>query len=550
MMRKLIIVLSAIIVLFVMVISLALWNANGNILDVITGQLEPGPETLQKDISVTGGQSQPAYNISVKVDLSKPISTVSKQYLSFAIDLSQVVGGKWWNPNASSTETGSGTVHAPIFDFNRKKLDVLASALAPAYLRIGGSESDKAYYDLSSNPGQPTAPPKGYQSVMTAKEWDDVNAFANRNGLQVTFTLNAGPSARKSDGSWDGSNAAELLAYSAQHRYPVAIWELGNELNIFWFVHGLKAQVPIVQYDKDLKAARTLVEQSEPDARFAGQGSAFWPVLGEPLSLFYGYMPDYLKQSGSLVDQVSWHYYPQQSRRGPIASRRAYPSRLLDPRNLDEVGYWADKIRNWRDLYAPGKPIWLAETGNAQFGGEPGLSDVYLSGLWWKDELGILARKGHAVVVRQTLSGMDYGMINDSDLSPRPDYWNSLMWKRLMGSQVYSVQVSGDNSNRLRAYAHASAADETKSVTVLTINIDPQRDATVSFPGFENNSYDVYQINAPDIFGGKVLLNNNQLALTSDNAVPEIHGESRQSQGIPTVTVHPLSYTFVTFPLR
>jgi heparanase len=548
--KSLIIVISVIIVLLVMVISLALWNANGSILDVITGQFEPEPKSLEKDISLKGGQSQSAYNTTVKVDLSKPVATVSKQYLSFAIDLSQVVGGKWWNPNASSTETGSGTVHAPIFDFNRKKLDVLASGLAPAYLSIGGSESDKAYYDLISNPGQPTAPPKGYQSVMTAKEWDDVNGFARRNGLQVTFTLNTGPSARKSDGSWDGTNAAGLLAYSAQHGYPIAVWGLGNELNIFWFVHGLKAQVPIAQYDKDLKAARALVKQYEPEARFAGQGSAFWPVLGEPLSLFYGYMPYYLKQSGSLTDHVSWHYYPQQSRRGPIASRRAYPSRLLDPKNLDEAGYWADKVRNWRDLYAPGKPIWLAETGNAQFGGEPGLSDVYLSGLWWMDELGILARKGHEVVVRQTLSGMDYGMINDGDLNPRPDYWNSLMWKHLMGSQVYSVQASGENSDRLRVYAQASAADETKSVSVLLINIDPQRDATVSFPGFENSGFDVYQVNAPDIFGSKVLLNNNELALTADNTLPEIHGESQRSQGIPNVTVHPLSYTFVTFPIR
>ena len=479
-----------VIILLVVVLTLAMWNASGNLCDIIAGQFEPGPKSLQQDISLKGGQAQQAYTATVKVDVSKPVSTVSKQYLSFALDLSQVVGGKWWNPNAAGTEMGSGSVHAPIFDFNRKRLDVLASALAPAYLRIGGSESDKAYYDLSSSSTQPAAPPKGYQSVLTAKEWDDVNTFARRNGLQVTFTLNAGPSARKSDGAWDGTNAASLLAYSAQHGYPVADWELGNELNIFWFVNGLKAQVPVSQYDKDLRAARGLVKQDMPDAGFSGQGSAFWPVLGEPLSLFYGYMPAYLKQSGDVVDLVSWHYYPQQGRRGPIATRRAYPSRLLDPKNLDEVGYWADKVKNWRDQYAPGKPIWLGETGNAQFGGEPGCRNVYLGGLWWMDELGILARKGHSVVVRQTLSGGDYGMINDDDLSPRPDYWNSLIWKRLMGTGVFDVSVTGDNSDRLRVYAHTSAADEARSVTVLAINIDPQRDANVSLPGLEGRETD------------------------------------------------------------
>ena len=548
-MKKLLIAVVSVLVLLAVIVSMAGWNANGNLVDFISGQSQPEPKTLQPDISIKGAAAGQSYAAQVSVDTGTPVNTVSQEYISFAIDSSQVVGGKWWNPAASGTEIGSGTVLAPVFNFNQPRLDTMVQALAPAYLRIGGSEADKIFYAMQDTSDfQPNAP-AGYKSVMTAKQWDDVNAFASRNGLQLIFTLNAGPASRKADGSWDGTNAAELLKYTAERGYRVALWELGNELNVFWFVHGLKAQVSPQQYDKDLLAARALVKQYMPSSKFAGQGSAFWPLLGEPLNLFYGYMPQYLERSNGKIDLVSWHYYPQQSRRGPIAVRRAYPSRLLDPKNLDEVKHWAEQIKQWRDLYAPGKPIWLGETGNAQFGGEPGLSDVYLGGLWWMDQLGLLARSGHDTVVRQSLTGMNYGMIDDADLAARPDYWNSLAWKGLMGTRVYDVKVSGDPSGKLRAYAHSSAGDEPGSLTVLLINLDHQRNAAVSFAGINSKSSQVYQFTAPDIFGKTVLLNGSELKFAPDGSLPVIQGRQRtESSG--DVTLNPLSYCFVTFKLQ
>lgn len=539
-----------IVVVIAVVLSLAMWNANGNVFDFIAGQYQPAPKILQPDISFKGPEAGQSYAAQVSIDSSVPVNIVSREYISFAIDSSQVVGGKWWNPAASGAESGSGTVHAPVFVFNRPQLDTMVQALAPAYLRIGGSEADKIYYDMKDTSNFQPIAPAGYKSVLTAKQWDDVNAFASRNGLKLVFTLNAGPASRKADGSWDGANAAELLKYTAQHGYQVSLWELGNELNIFWFVHGLKAQVPPGQYDRDLQSARALVGQYMPSSKFAGQGSAFWPLLGEPLNLFYGYMPAYLEMSQGKTDLVSWHYYPQQSRRGPIASRRAFPSRLLDPGNLDEAKHWADQIRLWRDRYAPGKPIWLGETGNAQFGGEPGLSDAYLGGLWWLDQLGLLARSGHDTVVRQSLAGMNYGMIDDTSLSPRPDYWNSLLWKRLMGTKVFNTTVSGDPSGKLRAYAHSGAGDGPASLTVLLINLDHLRGVSVSLPGIKSNGSQVYQLTAPDIFGPEVLLNGSVLTLTRDGRLPELQGRQQAQAEETTVKLNPLSYCFVTFAPR
>lgn len=543
-MKKYWIHIVSVILLFAAVISMAMWDANGNLLDFISGQMEPGPKPLQSDVSIHPGNRY--YTTSVEVNTSGPINTVSAEYISFAIDSSQVVGGKWWNPVASSTEIGSGTVHAPVFNFNRPMLDLLTSALAPAYLRIGGSEADKIYYDMTDNSTFQPSAPAGYKSVMTARQWDDVNAFADRNGLKLIFTLNAGPASRKADGSWDGTNAEDLLRYTAHKGYKVDLWELGNELNIFWFVHGLKAQVSPLQYDKDLQAARALIRNYMPASRFAGQGSAFWPLLGEPLNLFYGFMPQFLEKSGGSVEIVSWHYYPQQSKRGPIASRRAYPSRLLDPKNLDEAAYWAGKMQAWRDSYAAGKPLWVGETGNAQFGGEPGLSDVYLGGLWWLDELGLLAAHGHDTVVRQSLTGMNYGIIDEDSLSPRPDYWNSLLWKQLMGSHVYSTLAKGENASKLRVYAHGKQGQQGETVTILAINMDPQLTARVSLPQYDGRRFDIYEVTTPDIFGTTLLVNGGELKISADSSIPAVHGEQHFTDISAGIEIHPLSYTFIS----
>jgi heparanase 1 len=490
---------------------------------------------------------QAPYAVRVTLDLEQPLAELSERYLSFSVDTSQVVGGKWWNPQADRVEWSSGTVQAPVFDFDRPKLNLLTEALAPAYLRIGGSEADKVFYDLEAGPGAGPAIPEGYESVFTRGQWDAVHAFASRNDLELVCTLNAGPAARDRTSRWQDDNAAELMAYSARQGYPVAVWELGNEVNVFFSVHGLAAQVSVEQYAQDLEAVRQLVDRYTPGARLAGQGSAYWPVLGEPLGLLFGFLPGYLKHAGDFVDLITWHYYPQQSRRGPLASRRACPSRLLNPKNLDEAAHWAHKIDRWRDEYAPGTPVWLGETGNAQYGGEPGLSDVYLGGLWWLDQLGLLARQGHRVMIRQSLTGMDYGLLDEDTLEPRPDYWNSLLWKRLMGTRVYAVQAAGDGADQLRVYAQATASTDAASVTVLAINLDPQRDAVLSFPRFEGRAHEQYAVTTPDVLGRTLLLNGIELGLVDDRALPEIRAHRHEGADLPMVTVHPLSYTFVVF---
>ena len=527
----------SLIVNLIVLVSAGLHGSRGGILAVLRGQFPPHPDKVPRAIHTLSLPPFSSEEVEVVVDGSQPIARLSDRFLSAAVDLSQVVGGKWWDPAADHIELSSGSLESPVFDFNRPLLDRMVAPLSPFYLRVGGSEADKVFYSLDDDP----AVPPGYASVLTRSQWDSIHAFCERNNCKLIFTLNAGPASRREDGSWNTANAEALMAYAAAEGQKVYAWELGNEVNVFFAVHGWKTQIDAKQYCNDLRVLRGLLDRYFPQSLLASQGSAYWPVLGETLNDFFGFSEETLRQANGLIDIFTWHYYPQQSRRCPFGTRRAHPARLLDPYNLDEAAHWAEQINRLRDRYAPGLPVWLGETGSAQCGGEPGVSDTFISGLWWLDELGLMARMNHPVVVRQSLTGMDYGLLDEATLSPRPDYWNSLLWKRLMGDTVYPVRVRG--SSKVRIYAHSKAGG---GISLLAINLNRDKAVRIGLAQFRHLAVESYLLTAPDLLGETVWLNGQPLMLDADGSLPPMEGKAMPPG--ETLTLPPLSYGFFIYP--
>lgn len=494
-------------------------------------------DEIQPDIHQRGGEGRPFDALLLLDHDDRPLARTDPAFLSFALDTSQLVGGHWWDPRAA-VETNSGGLLIDPFDFDRPQLDRLVRALAPACLRLGGSEADRTFYDV----GESSIPrPDGYRATLTHDQWRAVVEFARRTGVELAFTLNAGPGPRCADGSWDPANAETLLRAAAGMNAPVRLWELGNELNIFFVLHGLRGRISPAQYSRDLAKLRTLLDRVLSGARLGMQGSAFWPQLGELPGIGPGFLPRVLRRAGELVDVVTWHYYPQQSRRAPIATRRAHPARLLDPAALDEAGRLAEQVNLLARRYAPGREVWLGESGNAQNGGEPGVSDVYISSLWYLDQLGQIARAGQAMSVRQTLCGSDYGMLAD-DLTPRPDYWAALLWKRLMGPGVHHAQVDAEQPGRVRAYLHAGPSG---GLSALLINLHPRRAARFSLAGIQPGAR-LYMVTTPDVLGGSVYLNGAPLSLTARGEVPDTPGAPLAGAFLD---IPPLAYAFVHLPI-
>lgn len=477
---------------------------------------QPEAELLDRDTAVT---------IADEV-----VAEVDPRFVSLAIDTAQVVGGPFWSPSGEVEPLFGNTRRTP-FDFERPALRALTAPLSPAYLRIGGSEADRTFYDLSD---EPKPPPAGYEEVLTRAHWDGVGGFAKDLGLDLMFTLNAGVGPRTADGQWSDEGAAKLIAYTRERDYPVKVWELGNEVHAYPLMLGLSAYRGVRGYLEDLGVARKLIDRLDPDARLAGPASAFWPVLGEPLEILPGLLE---AGGGRLMDLITWHYYPMQSSRCPVATRRADPSLNVAPHALAEIDRWAAHVESSRDAHAAGLPVWLGETGNAQCGGAPGISDRFAGTFWWLDQLARLARRGQQVVVRQTLVGSNYGLLAEGSLEPRPDYWGTLLFKRLMGTRVLRVERSKEDAH-LGLYAHCRPGDG-GGVTLLALNLHAHKPARLALKAEE---VERYTLTAPALDSDDVALNGSPLVF--DGRLPALDGE-RVSVPPAGLDLPPQSITFL-----
>lgn len=455
------------------------------------------------------------------------VRELDPRYLSFAIDTSQVVGGHWWS-SEGRIEMGIGSKKTSEFDFKNPLLIELTKALSPAFLRIGGTEADKVFYDLSEEPLK--KPPSPYHLSFTKKHWIRISTFVKSTDLDIMFTLNAGPGPRNSKKEWLGHNAVEFIRFVQARKDPVKVWELGNEINGYLIMHGFQNMIDGFQYAKDYKKAKEIILKFFPESIVAGPSSALWPIIGEPLPI----LNDFIKQANIDIDLITWHYYPQQSRRCPVATRRAKSRVLLNPIHLNSVLELYQQIKKLKIKYAPQSRIWLGETGHAQCGGEPGLSDSFESGFWWLDQLGLLALTEQEVIIRQTLIGSDYGLLDHHTYQPRPDYWSSLLWKKLMGSKV--LQIKKKNYNRfIRMYAHCANQKENQ-VTLLVLNLleDEQK---VNLPFDSGIKY----ILTSDGLKSKSIYLNSKLIKLKDDEIPDLNG--KRFEGVSQV-LPPFSYSF------
>ena len=404
--------------------------------------------------------------ISVKIDTQMAVE-VSEQFLSFAIDASLLIGGQWWSPEGTDVGGVGGDRVEPL-DWSNPELRALVKPLAPAILRIGGTEADHIFYDLDDEFDRA---PEGYDYLLKNAQWEALTRFSTELGFELMFTLNFGPGPRNEEGQWLDDQARILMG--DENGGAVAIWELGNELNGYPLFHRINPTEE--QWQHDLRVARAVRDELVSTARLAGPACAYWPEVGElnPTS------ERVVRAAGTLVpaalDIVTWHYYPQQSRRCPGGNLRASPNRLFEQGRLDEVSRWAQVTEEQRDSYLPQAEVWLGETGHAQCGGEPTVSDTLLSSFWWLDQLGLMARRGQSVVIRQALYGGTYGLINEQNNEPRPDYWASLAWKQLMGSRSFSVELTqklngiSSDITEVRGFAHCAPSG---GLTLLLLDRD------------------------------------------------------------------------------
>ena len=217
-----------------------------------------------------------------------------------------------------------------------------------------------------------------------------------------------------------------------------------------------------------------------------------------------------------VFDVFSYHFYGAVSQRCASLMGPGFgttPDAALSEEWLSRTERARAFYAALRDRFAPGAPMWLTETAEAACGGNP-WATTFLDSFRYLSQLGRLAKQDVQVVMHNTLAASEYALIDQATLTPRPNYWAALLWRRLMGPTVLEAGPTGPGT---QLYAHCMPG-KPGGVTVLAINTSRTETASLDLPA----SADRYTLTARALEDERVLLNGHELGLGTGDELPKL----------------------------
>jgi len=138
--------------------------------------------------------------------------------------------------------------------------------------------------------------------------------------------------------------------------------------------------------------------------------------------------------------------------------------------------------------------------------------------------------------MHNTLAASDYGLLDQNTFEPRPNYWATLLWRKLMGTTVLDPQISVAANTYLYAQC---LKGEREGVTLLIINADRQHSVELVLP----TASERLTLTAEKLEDSTVELNGKPLRLTSSGDLPQFGGEPVKAG---RVSFAPTSITYLT----
>jgi|AraplaMF_Col_mMF_1032025.scaffolds.fasta_scaffold00066_33 hypothetical protein len=448
--------------------------------------------------------------MQLKLSELRPIATIDPRFQSYNVEMVEVTGGRFWSPYAVFA-AGGGLYHerAPI-DLENPKLRRLAAALGPAYMRVSGTWANSTWFCDSD---ASRAAPEGFVGVLTHQQWQGVIDFARAVDGEITTSAAISAGTRDAAGHWQPDQLRRLFAATRDAGGTIAGIEFMNEPSA---MAGAPQGYDAAAFARDHGAFRDTVRGASPQTLILGP-SALGDKIDDPNEPPLA-ARRILELAAADHDVLSYHHYGAASRR--CSNDAWWPqTRAQDALGEDWLGrteHAFQVYRHLRDRFLPGKPIWLTETADTVCGGNPWASS-FLDSFRYLDQLGRLARDGVQVVMHNTLAASDYGMIDETTLTPRPNYWCALLWRRLMGETVFDC---GAPAPGFHVYVH-SLRGQPNGKAVLAINLDREKEKVLTLPVSSARS----TLTAKELQARSVMLNGAPLQISSDGTVPVLMAE-------------------------
>jgi heparanase len=376
------------------------------------------------------------------------VGTVDERFQSYNVEMVEVTGGRFWAPYGGPP--GEMYRMRPPTNLADPRLVAMARLLGPAYVRISGTWANSTY--LPAEGETVTAPPAGFNQVLSRDQWRGVVGFAKAVDAQIVVSFPGSAGARNTDGSWNPEQAQRLIDLTRAAGGEIHSAELFNEPTIP--PHGAFPKgYSVADFARDFRLFKAWAAKAAPGMKLAGPGGTAEGTMMKhtPQSEAMGFLQsgDLMAANPGSLDIVTYHYYGSVSQRcgsPPSLKDQALSADWLDRTLIDAEFYGA-----LRDKHEPGKPLWLNETAQAACGGSP-WAQTFLDSFRYVNQLGALARAGVQVVMHNTLAASDYGLIDQDTLKPRPNFWAAALWRKTMGARVLAAPASP--SPDLRLFAH------------------------------------------------------------------------------------------------
>ncbi|XP_064626037.1 heparanase-like isoform X2 [Lineus longissimus] len=502
-----------------------------------------------------------------------------KEIIDLQVNFNQVV--RKTSDKFLSVQFDDGLIqrHWQQIDFGSQLFSTLCKGLYPAYVRIGGTAQDMLHF-------QPDGHVTSIKDNLTENAyWDYVNKigrqpFVNFNltgkqldqlyhffALSANFTMVFGLNALIRIGdNWDPSNAVKLLDYTSKRGYQMD-FQLGNadDIKCLPLVGCSVPYLTTPEYVNRIEVERDLPEP-EPNDFYKYNFTVEPQDLGEDFLTLRKLMDTYqlyktsqltgpdttrpnhkktlhfldkvIKHATPVLNAVTWHQYYTNGRTATIDD-------FLDPALLDDLPGYIFNVTHCVENYTKNPVIWLGETASTFGGGTKGLSDRYVAGFMWLDKLGLCAKLGMDVVIRQAIIGGNYALIhhdiNTRIFSPNPDYWLSFLYKALVGEQVLNVTVSR-HSKYVRIYSHCTNTKRTGylkgSITVYGLNLLEEDVTIILPPQLKSHPIEQYLLtpHLGDLTSQFVDLNGEKLDMVDDTTFPKMEPVQVKSVSLPSRT--------------
>jgi heparanase 1 len=424
-------------------------------------------------IALGGATNSPAP--SLQLGKLGPVATVDARYQGYNIEMVEVTGGRFWAPYGGPADERYR--QRPPIDLTDPKLIALARGLGPSLMRVSGTWANNTYLEA---PGEHlSAPPKGFVQVLTREQWKNVVAFSRLVDAPIVTTFAVSNGTRGADGVWTAEQAQRRLDLTREAGGSIYAAEFFNEANMPGAAPEMPKNYTAANYGAEFRIFRDWARTNAPEMKILGVGGVGEAGLLKevPVAAAFGShvsTEDMMAANPNSLDVVSYHFYGSVSQRclglgiGTAVKGHALGAEWLDQTVRDYKYYAA-----LRDKHEPGKPVWNTETAQAACGGSPWAS-TFLDTFRYLNQNAALAQLGLQAIQHNTLAASDYALIDRDTLTPRPNYWAAVLWKRTMGTTVLASPRSP--SPALRLYAHCQPG-KPGGVSVMALNTGeaPQR---------------------------------------------------------------------------